>query len=475
MNQVKLYNTLTRTKELFQPLEAGKIRFYYCGPTVYWTQHLGNMRGMTMADLIVRVLKFNDYQVKLVRNYTDVGHLTSDEDEGEDKMEKASQRENLDPQTIAAKYIQVYEHDTKALNILDPDCKPRASQEISKIIKLVKTLVDQGFAYATDLAIYFNVSTAKDYTRLSRQNLEKNIAQAGSGDIQDKNKKNPQDFALWFFKAGVHKNALQTWPSPFQSPLVTNGQGFPGWHIECSVMSQAYLGDTLDIHMGGVEHIPVHHTNEIAQSEAATGKKFVNYWLHNEHLMVNNGKMSKSAGTAYSLTEVIEKGFDPLALRYFFLQAHYRSKQNFTWAALTAAQSALNKLYLTVLEYEKSDKINNDYAAKFLACINDDFNIPQGLALTWEMFKADIPPAEKMATVLKFDLVLGLNIETRILEIKEKLQNLPPNISELILKRDQARDHKDYQQADALRKKIEKSGYWLEDTSHGTRVIPKLN
>jgi len=475
MEKIYLNNTLSRQKEEFKPIKPGKVGIYHCGPTVYWTQHIGNLRGMTMADLVTRVFKYNDYEVKLVRNYTDVGHLTSDEDEGEDKMIKAAKREKTDPQTIAEKYIKTFEQDMRDLNNLESDIKPRASQEISEIIKMVQILIDKGFAYITDLAIYFDISKAHDYTRLSGQKLELNIAHAGTGEVLDSNKKNPQDFALWFFKAGTHKNALQTWPSPFHSNLVENGEGFPGWHIECSVMSQKYLGETIDIHMGGIEHIPVHHTNEIAQSESATGKTFVNYWLHNEHLTVDGAKMSKSKGTVYSLSEIKAKGFDPLALRYFFLQAHYRSKQNFTWKALQAAQSALNKLYISILDYEKPEAGGCvELEKNFLHAINDDFNIPQALAVTWDLIKSDYPTSAKAVSLFKFDLVLGLDIQTRISEIKEKLKNLPSEIQKMISERQLLRQNKDYQAADKLREKIEKAGFWLEDTPKSTKIIPKF-
>ncbi len=345
---MKIYNTLTRQKENFIPIEEGKVRFYQCGPTVYWTQHIGNMRAMTMADLIRRSLSVNGYEVNFVRNYTDVGHLTGDNlgnaDTGEDRMEKGAKREGLSPSEIADKYIKIFEDDTQALNILPPTHQIRATEYIPQIIEMVDSLIEKSFAYVTPRAVYFDITRASDYNRLNKQNLEENRHSAGVGDVTDSDKRNPQDFALWFFRTGSHKNALQYWPSPFRSTDVENGEGFPGWHIECSAMIKAMLGVTIDIHMGGVEHIAVHHTNEIAQSEGANGVEFVHYWIHNEHLNVNNEKMSKSEGTGYSLSEITDKGYDPMILRYFFLQAHYRSTQNFTFEALDAAQTALNRL-----------------------------------------------------------------------------------------------------------------------------------
>ncbi|MDD4611282.1 MAG: class I tRNA ligase family protein, partial [Patescibacteria group bacterium] len=243
MNKIILYNTLTREKEEFKPIKKGKVGFYHCGPTVYWTQHIGNMRGMTCADVIVRTLKYSGYDVTHIRNYTDVGHLTSDEDEGEDKMEKGAKREGLSPDDIARKYIKIFEQDTAALNILEPNIKARATEHVPEMIKMAESLISKGYAYATDLAIYFDVNKFKDYGNLSGQRVEDKEAGAGKGEVSDPQKRNPEDFAVWFFRAGAHKNALQFWPSPFQSPLVENGNGFPGWHIECSAMSKKYLGD----------------------------------------------------------------------------------------------------------------------------------------------------------------------------------------------------------------------------------------
>jgi len=477
MQKVYIYNTLGREKQKFQPINKNKITMYQCGPTVYWTQHIGNLRAMAMADLVVRTLKYIGYEVKLVRNYTDVGHLTSDADTGEDKMTKAANRETSTPEAIANKYTKIFEYDIKSLNISNADIKPCATQHISDMITMTQTLLNKGFAYTTDLAVYFNVAKVDHYTKLSNQNLDENIAQAGSGDVSDPNKKNPHDFALWFFKAGAHAHALQTWLSPFSSPLVQNGEGFPGWHIECSAMSIKYLGETIDIHMGGIEHIPVHHTNEIAQSESATGQTFAHYWLHNEHLTVDGGKMAKSEGTSFSLQDVIEHGFHPLALRYFFLQAHYRSKQNFTWEALTASQNALNKLYLQTvdLDTESQGKLKTvkDYKEKFIKAITDDFNIPQALAVVWELLKSKEKPAKKLGTLLEFDQILGLNIELKIAEIKTKLKNLPQEIQELLQQRQVAREVKNWRLSDELRYKIQNLGYWLEDTPEGMKIIPK--
>ncbi len=473
MKKLYIYNTLGKQKQEFQSMNSDKVLMYHCGPTVYWTQHIGNLRAAFMSDLVVRILKYLDYNVKLVRNYTDVGHLTSDEDMGEDKIEKASKRESMSPEQIAQKYIDIFEKDIHALNISDANYKPRPTQLIPEIIEMIQTLIDKGFAYTTDLAVYFDIAKAKDYTRLSGQNLEENLAHAGSGDIADKNKKNPQDFALWFFKAGTHIHAIQTWPSPFESPLVKNGEGFPGWHIECSTMAKKYLGKTIDIHMGGIEHVPVHHTNEIAQSENANDAPLANYWLHNEHLTVDGEKMSKSEGTSYSLQEIVDKGFNPLALRYFFLQAHYRSKQNFTWKALEGAQNALNKLYLITLDFDEPKTGCAEFEEKFENAISDDFNTPQALAVMWDLLKSEYPTSTKAKTLFRFDEVLGLDIQIKTKEIKEKLKNIPQDVKQLLNDRETARKDKNWELSDNLREQIQKAGWWLEDTPNGTKILPK--
>lgn len=469
VRSIKVYNTLSRQKEEFKPLNPKLVSFYQCGSTVYWTQHIGNIRAVVIADFFRRSLNYLGYPTKFVRNYTDVGHLASDEDEGEDKMEKGAKRENKSPQEIADKYIQIFEQDIKAVNALDPDVKPRATEHIAEMIEMIQTLMAKDFAYATPLAIYFDVTKAKNYTRLSGQDLDKNISEAGSGDVSDPAKKHPIDFALWFFKAGVHEKALQTWPSPFESPLAKNGEGFPGWHIECSAMSKKYLGTTLDLHMGGIEHVPVHHTNEIAQSESANGQKFVNYWLHNEHLNVNDKKMSKSEGTAYSITEIKEKGFDPLSLRFFFLQAHYRSKQNFTWEALTASQTGLNNLRqkLTELNQTKEEGIvAPEFKEKFESYISDDFNSPQALALISEVLKSPtLPDQDKLATILNFDKVLGLNLENSLETAK-----IPSEIEALAKEREQARQAKNWPKSDEIRQKLTELGYEIIDTTTGPKV-----
>ncbi len=506
MEKLFLYNTLTRKKEEFKPLKSGLATFYYCGPTVYWTQHIGNLRGAFCADIVRRTLEYCGYKVKMVRNYTDVGHMTSDDDAGEDKMEKAARREGVDPLAIAAKYIEIYEEDTADLNIKDPWKKPHATDHIKEMQKMVSVLLKKCFAYATPLAIYFDISKFENYTALSGQDLEKNKVGEGAGEVSDQNKKNPRDFALWFFRAGAHEKALQFWKSPFKSPLVEHGEGFPGWHMECSAMSKKYLGPTIDIHMGGIEHIPVHHTNEIAQSESANGVKYVDYWLHNEHLLVNNEKMSKSKGTGFSLAEIKNKVFTPLVLRYYFLSANYRSKQNFTWEALSAAEDGLLNIYnqlhnLIPLQGgdkgEGSREAIKEYRKKFLAAVIDDFNTPAALAVLSELLSdKNLNSQDKLETIFDFDRVFGLGmkknsqkerikirVETTLTgkedfrvftkitreEIKDE------KIFKMLRQREAARTQKFWGEADRLRVELLKFGYYIKDEKDGSSIYKAVN
>ncbi len=455
---ITLFNTLSKKKEVFNPITVGQVKFYQCGPTVYWTQHIGNMRAMVIADILVRMFKYLDYEVKFVRNYTDVGHLTSDEEDGEDKMEKGARREGTTPAEIAQKYIDIFEKDVTDLNTLLPNFKPRATEYIPEMIEMVSVLLEKGFAYTTPLAVYFDVSKAKDYTRLSGQILEKNIVDAGRGSVSDTNKKNPEDFSLWFFKAGAHENALQTWPNPFSKQ-----EGFPGWHIECSAMIKKLLGDTIDIHMGGIEHIPVHHTNEIAQSESANNKPIAHFWMHNEHLLVDGKKMSKSEGTAYALADIVEKGFSPGDLRYLFLNAHYKSKQNFKWEALEGAQTALQKLSDHI--GDEVGRVNESYKTRFTETITNDLDTPRALALAWEVAKdTALSPADKTATLLDFDKVFGLGLSPRHTE------KIPDEITTLVQVREEARLDKDWVKSDKIREQIKTLGFDVADTPDGPKI-----
>lgn len=466
---LKINNTLGRKLQEFKPINPPKVSFYHCGPTVYWTQHIGNMRGMTMGDLIRRSLLYLGYDVKYVSNYTDFGHLTSDADEGEDKMAKGARREGISPKEVADKYIAEFERDVKLMNILAPTVRARATDYIDEMIKMVQELLDKGYAYATAEAIYFDTSKFPNYTELSGRDMTKDMVGAGHGEVKETSKRNPADFAVWFFRTGPHKNALQYWESPFESPEVEKGYGFPGWHLECSAMARVNLGQQLDIHMGGVEHISIHHTNEIAQSEAVNGKKYVNYWLHNEHLNVDNKKMAKSDGTGYVLQDVLDKDYDPMHLRYFFLQAHYRSKQNFTWEGLDAARNAYEKLIRTLSELPEDvgGVVSEEWRMKFLTSLENDFNVPDGLAVVWDVLKSDLSDEDKLTTILDFDEVLGLRLKETL---KGSVVDVPENIQKLILERNSARDAKNWKKSDELRVEIEKQGFEVKDTDDGTQV-----
>ncbi len=473
---ITLTNTLGRTKEIFKPITPGMVGMYHCGPTVYWDQTIGNMRAMVMADLVNRVFLYNGYDVNFVRNYTDVGHLTGDNigdaDSGEDRMEKAAKRENTTPDAIADKYIAAFDHDVASLNVISPTHRTRATLYIDDMIALVQDLLAKDYAYTTPHAVYFDVRKFPDYTKLSGQKLENLESGEGHGTVTDSDKHDSHDFALWFFKAGAHANALQTWESPFVSPLVEDGRGFPGWHIECSAMSKHHLGSTFDIHMGGVEHIPIHHTNEIAQSECANGAHFVNYWLHNEHLLVDNKKMGKSEGNAYVMNDIIEKGFSPVSLRYFFLQSNYRSKQNFTWDNLKASETALRKLKATVSALPDGGVPAEAYQVLFHEMINDDFNAAGGLAVAWEILKnPNISDEDKKATIIDFDRILGLNV-TEKLPGEEALagDNIPEHIQELLGQRKKARSEQDWATSDDLRSQMHALGYEVKDIGQEQEV-----
>ncbi len=464
---IQIYNTLGREKQEFKPINEGKVLMYQCGPTVYWTQHIGNMRAMVLADLIKRSFEYLGFDVVFARNYTDVGHLSSDDDFGEDKMEKGAKRENLSPREIADKYTSIFEKDVAELNTESPTFKPLATDYINEMIAMVQTLLDKGFAYTSDLAIYFDVSKVSDYTKLSGQNLEENVSGAGRAEVEDPGKKNSFDFAIWFFKAGKHKNALQYWKSPFSSPLVENGEGFPGWHMECSAMAKKLLGPTLDLHMGGIEHVPVHHTNEIAQSEAANGVPLSHFWVHNEHLTVDGGKMSKSIGTAFSIAEIVEKGFSALDLRFFFLQAHYRSKQNFTWEALKSAKQGYDNLKAKISELgSQIGEVDEKFKEEFIARISDDFNIPSALAVVFEVVKSGLSNEQKLATILDFDKVLGLKLSESVATEVE----ISDEVKKLIEEREVARKAKDYAKSDEIRKALLEQGIELLDGPSGVKV-----
>jgi cysteinyl-tRNA synthetase len=460
---MKIYNSLTKRVEDFKPINSPHVGMYTCGPTVYDYTHIGHLRKYTGDDILKRVLQFNNFQVKHVMNITDVGHLTSDEDQGDDKLEKGAKEKGLTVWELAKSFEEYFWKSLNQLNIDPPDIIAKATDHINEQIKLIERLEKNGFTYITDQAVYFDTSKFPSYGELTGQKQEDKQVGVRDDVVVDSQKKNPADFVLWFFTTGHFKDHVMRWPAPW-------GEGFPGWHIECSAMSMEYLGESFDIHTGGVDHLPIHHTNEIAQSEAATGKKFVNYWVHHEFLLVDGEKMSKSKKNFYTIDDIKEKGFDPLALRYLFLTAHYRDQMNFTFKSLQAAQNALNNLRDESRSWVKptADTLgllsgDNPYLQKFQDALNNDLNIPQALAVLWELVKSDMSPEDKGATALWMDTVLGLKLDQFIGEQIE----VPDKVWELVNAREEVRKNKDFEKSDELRLKIKELGFEVLDTPSG--------
>lgn len=456
---MKLYNTLSRKVEEFNPLDPSLVTLYTCGPTVYDNTHIGHLRKYTNDDLLKRALLFNGYKVKHVQNITDVGHLVSDEDAGEDKMEKGARRAGKTVWEIARFYEEVFHEALRKMNTIAPDVSCRATEHIAEQIDLIKKLSDKGYTYETPETVYFDTSKFAAYGQLSGQNLQDKKVGVRDGVKVDPNKKNPADFALWIKRVGEHKEHTMHWDSPW-------GDGFPGWHIECSAMSMKYLGETVDIHTGGVDHIAVHHEDEIAQSEAATGKKFVNFWVHYEFLDVDGTKMSKSLQNFYTLEDLAGRGFSPMSLRYLFLGTHYRQKMNFTFEALTGAQQALENIHKRVLEKKMvqgggESKASAGYLQKFLEAINDDLNMPKALAVFWEALKDDKSTYE---AIIAMDSVLGLQLD------QAEAKVIPQEVLDLAAKRDELRKSKNFVEADQVRAQIENMGFRVEDSTSGTKV-----
>ncbi|MBI2019703.1 cysteine--tRNA ligase [Candidatus Daviesbacteria bacterium] len=457
---LRLFNTLTRKLENFTPINSPEVGFYSCGPTVYDYTHIGHLRKYTGDDVLRRVLEANDYEVKHVMNITDVGHLVSDEDTGEDKMEKGARESGRTVWEVAKFYEDYFWKSADPLNIKRPNIVAKATEHVEEQIKLIKKLEKNGFTYQTDQAIYFDISKFPNYTRLSGQKLEEKETGVRGNVVVDKQKKNPYDFALWFFTVGHFEDHTMRWTSPW-------GEGFPGWHIECSAMSMEYLGDSFDIHTGGIDHIPVHHTNEIAQSEAASGKPFVKYWVHHNFLIVDGEKMSKSKKNFYRIDEITQKGFDPLALRYLFLTAHYRDKLNFTWESLQAAQNALNNLREIIRDWEEPKVGCAEFEKNFMEAVNNDLNTPQALAIMWDMVKSDNPTSAKAKTLFQMDQILGLKLD----EYVGKKLEIPEKVQKLVNQREQARKEGDFKKSDDLRHEIKKLGYEVQDTPNGPKVL----
>lgn len=461
--QLKIFNTLTREKETFSPINKKEVGLYGCGPTVYNYAHIGNLRTYTFIDLLKRVLIFNDYKVKHVMNITDVGHLVSDADDGEDKMLKGAKREKKTVWEVAAFYTQAVITDMERLNLISPNVLCKATDHIKEQLDLIEKLEKNGYTYVAGGNVYFDTSKLKDYGKLARLDVN---AEQKSRVEKDSNKKNSNDFVLWFTKSKFQDQEMK-WPSKY-------GIGYPGWHVECSAMSSKYLGKQFDIHCGATDLIPVHHTNEIAQSEAAFGiKPWVKYWMHGEFLVVGkNEKMSKSSGEFLTLQVLIDKGYDPLAYRYLCLTAHYRKPLNFSYEALDSAQISLNKLRSKVQELLMSKKEGGsaeEYIEEFQGAINDDLNMPQALAVVWNLLKDEkVEDSEKYDAIINFDRVFGLKLG----EIKSV--DIPEEIKILVEEREQMRKVKNWKESDRLRQLILDKGYVVLDSANGPVITKSI-
>ena len=455
--ELKFYNTLSKTKEVFKPIKKEEVRIYSCGPTVYKNATIGNMRTNIFQDVLRRVLRYNGYTLKHAMNITDVGHLVSDGDEGEDKMLKSAREEKKTPMQIAEHYTQLFFEDLKDLHIETPEIVCKATEHIKEMLAYVQKLMENGYAYETSTAIYFDVSKLDKYPILS--NLEVENQKAGARVEVDKEKKNPCDFALWI---KAPENHLMKWDSPW-------GPSYPGWHIECSAMGQKYLGEQFDIHTGGIDLIPTHHENEIAQSKGACGRIPSNYWLHGEYLLINGGKMSKSLGNVYLLKDIKDRGYDPIVYKLFSYSCHYRNKLNFTWEGIEATAKSLERLRssyqahiqgndeLTKQDREKLVQVEEN----FHKAINDDLNMPLAMSFVWELARFEKRNKEVANLLKKFDTVLGIRID-----FENEKEQLPEEILQIIEQRKQARQRKDFGKSDELRDELLKRGYTVKDTKN---------
>lgn len=456
--KLKLYNTLSRKKEEFTPMND-TVRIYSCGPTVYSFAHIGNFRAYIFMDTLRRVLKYNGYNLKHAMNITDVGHLESDADEGEDKIAKAAKKENKDPYEIAKYYTDIFLRDFDRLNIDRPEIICKATDHIQEMIEFVTDIVKNGYGYETSRGVYFDISKLDKYPVLSDRKVDEQIA--GARVEVDKEKKNPEDFAIWI---KAPENHIMKWESPW-------GLSYPGWHIECSAMSNKYLGEEFDIHTGGIDHIPTHHENEIAQSKGRCGKIPARFWMHCNFLTVDGGKMSKSLGNIYTVDTLIEKGIDPIAYKLFCFSSHYRNKLNFTFEAIDATNKSLARLregYQNHLngEDEVSQREIDEFEAKFEEAINDDLNMPSAMGIVWEAVRYPKKSKQIADLLLKFDEVLGIKID----EKTKKDTDIPEEIMKLVEERNQARKDKNWELSDKLRDIIKEKGYIIIDSKEGVSV-----
>ena len=456
---IEIYNTLTRKKEKFNSIEDKEVKLYTCGPTVYNFAHIGNLRAYLFMDTLRRVFKYNGYKLKHVMNVTDVGHLVSDADEGEDKMMKAARRENKDPFQIADFYTKEFLKDIDKLNVDRPEIIARATEHIDVMENYVKKIIENGYAYETEDTIYFDTSKLDEYGVLSNRKVEDQ--KAGARVEFDTSKKNISDFAIWI---KAPENHLMKWDTFW-------GKCYPGWHLECSAMGHKYLGEQFDIHTGGIDHISIHHENEIAQSKGFSGKIPANYWMHNNFLLVNNEKMSKSLNNLYTLEDLEQKGYEPLVYKMFNFTSNYRNQINFTFEAMDAAKIALNRLREGYLKHlEGNEKIDDNvikmYEEKFLAAINDDLNMQIALSVVWEVVKNPLKSKDFQKLLLKFDEVLGLNL----INYKKEESKLSDEIQELVNKRNEARKEKNWNESDRIRDILINKGYIVKDSKEGTII-----
>ena len=460
---IYFYNTLTRQKDKFIPIDKSEVRIYSCGPTVYKDATIGNMRTNIFQDVLRRVLKYNGYKIKHVMNITDVGHLVSDGDEGEDKMIKSAKEEHKTPLEIAEHYTKLFFQDLKDLNIEMPEIICKATDHIPEMLEYVKKIVENGYAYETSTAIYFDISKLDKYPILSNLDIEEQ--KAGARVNVDPEKRNPYDFALWI---KAPENHLMKWDSPW-------GPSYPGWHIECSAMGQKYLGEQFDIHTGGIDLIPTHHENEIAQSKGACGKIPANYWLHGEYLLINGGKMSKSLGNVYLIKDIKDRGYDPIVYKLLCYSCSYRIKLNFTWEGMEATSKSLERLRNGYkIHKEGKDKLDEqdrkrleEIEHNFHEAINDDMNMPLAMSYVWEAVRYNKKSKEIADLLLKFDTVLGLKIDK---EQKQQELEIPKEVLDLVEKRKQARQEKNWEESDRLRNLIKEKGYEVKDTKDGMNI-----
>ena len=462
---MRLHNTLSRQLEVFKPQQPPVVGLYTCGPTVYNYAHLGNLRAYVFSDLLKRTLLYNGYEVKHIMNITDVGHLTDDADAGEDKVEIRAEREGKSAWDIADFYIKAFKADFQALNIIPPTTYCRATEYIQEQIELAQILEQKGYLYRISDGLYFDTSLVPDYNKLSHLPLEK--LKEGARIDKNPEKRHPTDFAVWKFSPLGQKRQME-WDSPW-------GKGFPGWHLECAAMSLKLLAGHLDIHTGGVDHINVHHTNEIAQAEAATGKPFFHYWLHNAFLNIAGGKkMAKSGANFLTLkVAVIDEGWLPLAYRYACLEVHYRKPMEYSKASLAAADQALKGLYREVAALGgEMGEVSPLFREKFVEAINHDLNSPQALAVLFEVLRSQLSNKDKLATIKNFDEIFGLDLIGGGQHYSEMLTNIPPAVQALFNRRQLAREAQDFPLADELRRQLAEAGYGVEDEPGGSRLVP---